>query len=403
MFDRMTRLLDDEYEWPEDGTLQRQLLRNADCYLETDGRNTPIRSFRSLDATERGITLPDGLVAVLDKLETARLGHTEPDLERALDDEDLEDLWDQLRERAQQAADRGLLEEFDGFDRLNGWETLVVIANLVADGMEYAKLPIQDDLLTDEPVDHWMTDATRRAPALRQWIERAELFVASSLSALTKDRRSITSLVERALDVRLRGFCRHYSTVVQALFLAVKRATGRFDDEYVVTIIGRPRPNALYGHAWNWYCDANANLILSFDLTGADRLIDTGRALSIFNEGFDGYRWTNTSSFLATLFVWYGRPDGPLQHSPAVERYLDRLVDPTTPYGKALLYNLCHQTILDDHVRNQIVEELDDRGFREDYPAWRIRLAAGTALLAMDSPASAVPAQKDLLDALLAD
>jgi hypothetical protein len=180
---------------------------------------------------------------------------------------------------------------------------------------------------------------------------------------------------------RLRALCRHYTTALHGLFYAAKRAQGLHPQVYVLSLRGRADFSHFAGHAWNWYVDARKREIVALDLTGADWLLDRGRADSILNRGFDGARWNNVSCFLATLFDGFGTATSPLHERREVVELVSALVDPATPRGQALLFRLAQQLTVSDAARLRIMERLRAEDFNQVFPGWRTEVRPGSLFL----------------------
>jgi len=120
--------------------------------------------------------------------------------------------------------------------------------------------------------------------------------------ALLSDVRARNLLRRVLAGERVRGNCRHYAFLFQALFRLAKQFLG-LDKVWCVAVTGRPALQKEL-HAWNWLMHADANSITAVDAHTAAGGIGNG-ARSIINTGLDASDGWNVSAFASHLMCGY--------------------------------------------------------------------------------------------------
>lgn len=278
----------------------------------------------------------------------------EQSIDDLIDDKQAHDLWRQITHRARELSVLDEHPSWGDLEQLTAWELFEVIVIIVAEGMTYTKGMLGTDL---------NFEASQRA----SWLEGFELFLVSLFKVFTTDLRSILWLAKQPFTRGFTGMCRHYSLLVQVLFSVAKRVLNKHDHAHVVTISGTHEFLVKYDHAWTWFIDNKTGQIIPVDLTGADWLYDRKMAKSIFNEGFDAYRFNNTSAFIHCLCAPLGTTagtEGYQERLQALASLMPHLIDPQTVHGQALLINWMRQNLFPDNVRQRImghIEQYDAR------------------------------------------
>lgn len=371
-------------DWPKKGFLRRALLSNMERYLTVGEEVTRIRSYAQALPPSSTVRMPLALRQVVSLM--AQRNWNGRTLTDEIDDRSARAIWQEMTARAPR------LEGETG-----GWEAFVQVASLVAEGMTYPRLAFDGGVpLTDESL------AGSRPRRIPQWLEGIQLWLISG-AYMTKDLRSLAWLARQPLRGGFRGLCRHYSRVVQALFDVMKRATGRFEECFVLTVVGYTSRWSLSGHAWTWYVNVKRNSIVAADLTGADWLMDRGGAESIVNEGFDATRWSNVSAFLSELFVAYAHEESMTYRSPEIQKAMSLLIEPGTVRGLSLLHNLCYQPGLHEETLRRIVHYLEGKEFSRVFPGWKraISIAPATRARWLASKLGSAETQLSLLGHVL--
>lgn len=334
------------HHWPEGGV--EAILRYVERFVRYGDRvigYDPISEARApLDPLPT--PLLDALIHLSDHTMSAQR------LDAFIDDKQAHALWQQITHRARELS---LLDEHPSWGdltQLSAWELFEVIVIIVAEGMTYTKGVLGTDL---------NFEVSQGA----SWLEGFELFLVSLFKVFTADFRSILWLAKQPFKRGFTGMCRHYSLLVQVLFSVAKRVLGQHEHAHVVTISGTHEFLVKYDHAWTWFVDNQTGQIIPVDLTGADWLYDRQMANSIFNEGFDAYRFNNTSAFIHCLCAPLATTvDGYHDKLNALTALMPNLIDPQTVHGQALLMNWMRQNLFPDSVRQRIVRHIDQHDER---------------------------------------
>lgn len=311
---------------------------------------------------------------------------THGSLDEWITDEDAKRLWEMICEHAIQLPpvrwSVPWSTRLNTVEKLDAYETLMMIAAVMSEGMQYST----------GDAHHLLGHQQRDERGGKRWLRQTSLKLTSALKALTLDFRNPVWLAKRSLNGRLRVLCRHYATILQILFYAAKRATGRFEGAHVISAIGVPWFGSPFGHAWSWFVRKDSCKVIALDLTLADSALDRGRATSIMNPGLDATRWTNASSFVMRLFFEYLVEGSSLYRDARVLDALSSMVDPSTDSGQMLLFNVLRTVWIDQRLQHHLTKHLADRGFLR-------RVPFGDCLL----PAEAGSAHRALFSRLLKD
>lgn len=339
-----------------------RLAANMERYVSVDGAACPIVSaVRHHELTREAAPLPAPLASSMETL--GRWHPLHGDLEASMPANDARELWLAAIETARRSRDRQIAAWLEEPDTLTAWQTVIVLATAIAHSIRYPRLPLRDRA-RDMP---WFDERHARA----RWRDRAEAaeLLFASISTVGLDLRPIVRGTRVALRSGARGVCRHYAAMLQALFLAAKRTTKRFDGCHVITISGSHSFTSLVHHAWNWFVEPQFDRIVALDLTGADWLLDRGDAKSILNRGFEASHWNNMSAFLGTIIRSADTSDACLDVG---KELLPRLVRPSTVRGQALLFRLVQQGAIHPDVCERVVRGLKQLGMDRALPGWRL-------------------------------
>lgn len=290
-------------------------------------------------------------------------------LDDRLSDDDANKLWELICEGAAQLPpDRWNARwstRVKTVEELDTLETLLMIAAVMAEGLQYSSGDAR----------RLLGPPRQNEPRMNRWLRKTSIAMTSALKIATLDYRNPVWLAKRSLNGRLRVLCRHYAQILQFLFHAAKRATGRYDGAHVITAIGVPWYGSAFGHAWNWLVRSSSNKIIALDLTVADSALDRGQATSILNPGLDATRWTNASSFALRLLFEYLMEGEVMYRDARIRDALTSMFDPSTARGQRLLFNVLRTGWLGPRLQQHLTKHLADRGFLRMVPGWKNLLA----------------------------
>jgi hypothetical protein len=346
--------------WPE--RRRWQVVPSVERYLSVGDEACPFVAPATDDpAAGSRRALPPQLVPIVRELAGR--------VRRSGGDEDLHEqagvLFGEVLDCARELPDPRARELATRAPDLDAWETVVLLSATIAAGLRYPTLrPERRKASGREPWEGGTAPPPSRAG---RWLEALEL-AWTSARLLTHDVGAITRLARAVLRGGAAGVCRHYATLLQALFLAAKRATGRHAHAHVITIGGYARRHQTWGHSWTLFVDERRARIVALDLTGADWLIDRGHASGVLNRGFDATTASNASALLGTIFV--DAMIAPIEATDVVPL----LIRPSTVRGQTLLLGLALQDALHPECRERVVAFLGARGLDRHLPGWRAAL-----------------------------
>jgi len=187
--------------------------------------------------------------------------------------------------------------------------------------------------------------------------------------ALLSDVRARNLLRRVLAGERVRGNCRHYAFLFQALFRLGKQFLG-LDKVWCVVVTGKPTMQK-EGHAWNWLLHADANAITAVDAHTAAWGVGNG-ARTIINTGLDASDGWNVSAFASHLMCGYQLWEAMQGHGDIESFFAALFVGADDP--AVIGCQIGQHGLLHTRVEARLLERL---GSEEERRRWRERLDAG--------------------------